>query len=147
MWCNYKDPWNKCWPTVLILRQEVVLHICLQSNYLHPSLQLFPLPPHFPHKKLPPKKWQIIAKPKERQLMLNTDPDLSVVVSSCKESAVPGESAASDTALVTTQCLDKLPGLAEPQLEENKSGSINRSKTFLLRNLYRYWTHLQQQQQ
>lgn len=43
-------------------------------------------------------------------------PDLSIVVSSREASAVPGESAASDTVLVAPQCVDTLPGLTVPQL-------------------------------
>lgn len=48
--------------------------------------------------------------------ILNTHPYLSIVISCSKASAVPGESTASDTLRVTTQCLDTLPGLAVPQL-------------------------------
>ena len=63
----------------------------------------------------------------------NTHPDLSVVISSCEASAVPGESAASDTVLVAPQCVDTLPGLALPQLrvESNASRRLESRNQFI----------------
>lgn len=51
----------------------------------------------------------------------NTHPNLSIVISCCKASAVPGESTAPDTFLVASQCVDTLPGLAQPQLEADSN--------------------------
>lgn len=51
-----------------------------------------------------------------RKCCLSTHPNLPVVISCCEASAVPGESAASDTVLVAAQRVDTLPGLTVPQL-------------------------------
>lgn len=55
-------------------------------------------------------------KTPERLVKSPAHPDLAVVVPRCDASAVPGESTAPDTFMMSLQRVDALPGLAVPQL-------------------------------
>lgn len=60
--------------------------------------------------------------------VLNTHPNLSIVISCCEAPAVPGESAASDAVLVAIQHVDTLPGLNVPQLGAEKKQGIKKTE-------------------